>query len=197
MTGRIFEDGRNVDSLRVAEPEYHYEYIAVHNQRVALIRNYTIWYVVGLAISMSMFWLFLWAGLTSANLPLLIFGGIVSTVFVIVAHLVACSIDDGVISLYPRIIFLEIILDYQFYRDFLRRRPRGETERRFIEKCENINTSTTDALWRDIYTDFSSKDFPRSRRIYRHYRWMMFGSIAVYWITVLIVFYNTFSDVAK
>ena len=70
MTGRIFEDGRKVDSLKVAEPEYHYEYIAVHAQRVALIRNYTIWYVVGLAISMSMFWLVLWAGATST--PILV-----------------------------------------------------------------------------------------------------------------------------
>ncbi|MDA0261824.1 MAG: hypothetical protein O3A21_06485 [Proteobacteria bacterium] len=197
MTGQIFQNGRKVDSLTVAEPEYHYEYIAIHNQRVALIRNYTTWYVVGLAISMLMFWVFLWVGLISNFLSLIVLGAIVSTIFIVVAHSVACSIDDGVISLYPRIIFLEIILDYQFYRDFLRRRPRGETERRFIEKCENIKAETTDALWRDIHTDFNSKDFPRSRRIYRHYRWMMLGSIIIYWISGALVVYNSFYNVTS
>ena len=197
MTGQIFQNGRKVDSLTVAEPEYHYEYIAIHNQRVALIRNYTTWYVVGLAISMLMFWVFLWVGIISNFLSLIVLGAIVSTIFIVVAHSVACSIDDGVISLYPRIIFLEIILDYQFYRDFLRRRPRGETERRFIEKCENIKAETTDALWRDIHTDFNSKDFPRSRRIYRHYRWMMLGSIIIYWISGALVVYNSFYNVTS
>jgi hypothetical protein len=110
---------------------------------------------------------------------------------------VSCSIDDVVIALYPRIIFLEIILDYQFYRDYLRRRPRGESERRFIEKCENISAPNTAHLWREIHTDFNSKDFPRSRRIHRHYWWMAIGSVIVYWATIVITVLNTFTDIAQ
>ncbi len=197
MTGQIWADGREVDNLSVAEPEYHFEYVAIHNQRIALVKNYTTWYVVGLTVSMAVFWMFLWAGLTSANLPLLIFGGLVSSGFVWMAHGVSCSIDSGVIALYPRIIFLEIILDYQFYRDYLRRRPRGESERRFIEKCENISVPNTAQLWREIHTDFNSKDFPRSRRIHRHYRWMAFGSVLVYWFTIAATVLNTFTDITR
>ena len=127
----------------------------------------------------------------------LIFGGLVSSGFVWMAHGVSCSIDSGVIALYPRIIFLEIILDYQFYRDYLRRRPRGESERRFIEKCENISAPNTAQLWREIHTDFNSKDFPRSRRIHRHYRWMAFGSVLVYWFTIAATVLNTFTDITR
>lgn len=191
MVGRVFTAGRDVDNLRAAEPEYHFEYIAVHDQRRQLIRNYTNWYIIGLAISMALFWVFLWVGLTSANLPLLIFGGIVSTFFVFMSHGVAKSIDDSVVALYPRIIFLEIVLDFQFYRDYLRRRPRGESERRFIEKCEAMVATTTDELWEKICADFTPKDFPRTHRMFRHYRWMAIGSLAVYWPTILIIVANS------
>ena len=197
MAGQIWADGREVGNLSVAEPEYHFEYVAIHNQRIALVKNYTTWYVVGLTVSMAVFWMFLWAGLTSVNLPLLIFGGLVSSGLVWMAHGVSCSIDSGVIALYPRIIFLEIILDYQFYRDYLRRRPRGESERRFIEKCENLSAPNTAQLWREIHTDFNSKDFPRSRRIHRHYRWMAIASVVVYWVTIAVTVLNTFSDIAR
>jgi hypothetical protein len=197
MVGRVFQDGRRVDNLKGAEPAYHFEYLAVHDQRLALIRNYTNWYIIGLAISMAVFWVFMWVALTSVNLPLLMFGGVVASFFVWMSHSVSVSIDQGVVALYPRIIFLEILLDYHFYRDYLKGRPGGETERRFIEKCEAIQSATTDELWTQIRAAFDPKDFPRSRRMFRHYRLMALGSLAIYWLTVAMIIYNTFQEVGQ
>lgn len=195
MAGRVFQKGRNVDKLGVAEPTYHFEYLAIHDQRLALIRNYTNWYILGLAISMAIFWVFMWVALTSANLPLLIFGGVVASFFVWMSHAVSTTIDRSVVALYPRIIFLELVLDYQFYRDYLKQRPGGETERRFIDKCEAIQSATTDELWEQIRALFDPNDFPRGRRIFRHYRLMSWGSLAIYWVTIAMIVYNTFQEV--
>jgi len=194
MVGRVFQQGRELASVAAAAPAYHYEYLAVHDQRRALIRNYTNWYIIGLAVSMAVFWVFMWVALTSVNLPLLVFGGAVSSFFVWMSHSVSRSIDQGVVALYPRIIFLEIVLDYHFYRDYLKRRPGGETERRFIEKCEAIQPETTDELWQRICEDFNPKDFPGSRRMFKHYRLMALGSLAIYWITIGMIVFNTFQD---
>jgi hypothetical protein len=81
MAGRVFSEGRSVEKLRECEPQYHYEYLAMHDQRIALIRNYTNWYIIGLSISTAVFWVFMWVTLTSVNLPLLIFGGVVASFF--------------------------------------------------------------------------------------------------------------------
>lgn len=196
MVGRVFQDGRDVDNLKAAAPEYHFEYLAVHSQRAALIRNYTNWYIIGLSISMAVFWVFMWVALTSVNLPLLVFGGVVASFFVWMSHSVSASIDQGVVALYPRIIFLEIILDYHFYRDYLKRRPRGESERRFIEKCEAIQSKTTDELWEQICTDFNPSDFPGKRRMFKHYRLMAWGSLVIYWLTIAMIIFNTFQEVS-
>ena len=194
MVGRVFQDGRNVDNLKGAEPEYHFEYLAIHDQRLALIRNYTNWYITGIASSMAVFWVFMWVALTSVNLPLLVFGGMVASFFVWVSHSVSVSIDQGVVALYPRIIFLEIVLDYHFYRDYLKRRPGGETERRFIQKCEAIQSTTTDEMWNQICTDFNPRDFPRQRRMFRHYRLMAWGSLVIYCLTIAMIIANTFRE---
>lgn len=193
MDVKVFS--RQLDHVCEAPPAYHYEYLAVHDQRIGLIRNYTVWYMVGLGVSMAVFWVFMWVALTSVNLPLLIFGGLVASAFVWMAHVVSASIDAGVIGLYPRIVFLELVLDYRFYRDYLRRQTRGETERRFVEACEAIEAETTDDLWAKISALFNPRDFPRGRRIYRQYRWMALGSVVVYWVTIAMIVLNTFQEI--
>lgn len=195
MEVKIFGGRRQLEKICDSEPAYHCEYLAIHDQRIALIRNYTVWYMVGLGVSMAVFWVFMWVALTSVNLPLLIFGGLVASAFVWMSHIVSATIDNSVIALYPRIVFLELVLDYQFYRDFLRRRPGGETERRFIERCEAVEAATTEELWTKISALFHPRDFPRSRRIFRHYKWMALGSVAVYWVSIVMIVINTFQEI--
>ena len=114
-------------------------------------------------------------------------GGIISSIISWVTYSISVGVDRDVVALYPRIIFLEILLDYDFYREYLRRSPRGETERSFVEKCENTNAETTDELWREIKNNFNLKDFPGQRRMTKHYKRIAIGSIATYWVTIALI----------
>ena len=97
------------------------------------------------------------------------------------------NIDRGVVALYPRIVFLELVLDYDFYRDYLRNRPRGDTERSFIEKCERIVAPTIADLWDQIYSQFKNQDFPTDRRITSSFQSAAYGSVGLFWIIVAVI----------
>ena len=145
---------RKIDTVQKLEPKYHFEYVAIHDQRIALIRSYTVWYFIGLPTSIGVFSFFIYFGLSIGNIQLLALGGIISSLISWVTYSISVSVDRDVVGLYPRIIFLEILLGYDFYREYLRRSPRGETERSFVEKCENASAETTDDLWRELKNNF-------------------------------------------
>jgi hypothetical protein len=113
--------------------------------------------------------------------------GVIGTAIVWFAYQVVINIDRGVVALYPRIVFLELVLGYDFYRDYLRRRPRGGTERSFIEKCEQISAETTDELWPEIYSQFNAKDFPGSRRLTVHFRLAAGLTTIMYWVIIGVI----------
>ena len=101
---------------------YQAEYESLHAQRLNLIRNYNLWYVFGLIVSMSSYWVLMHLSLSVSSLPLMIAGGLIATVTVMFAYRVVVTFDAEVVALYPRIIFLELMMGYDFYRDFLRER---------------------------------------------------------------------------
>ena len=97
------------------------------------------------------------------------------------------TIDRGVVALYPRIVFLEILSGYDFYRDYLRNRPRGDTERSFIETAERIQASDTADLWQQIYSQFKEHDFPADRRITAHFKSAAILSVLLFWAIVAVI----------
>ena len=179
--------GRKIGDVQGLEPKYHFEYVAIHDQRIALIRSYTVWYFIGLPTSIGVFSFFIYFGLSIGNIQLIALGGIISSLISWVTYSISVSVDRDVVALYPRIIYLEILLGYDFYREYLRRSPRGESERSFVEKCENAGAETTDELWREVKNNFNLKDFPSQRRITKHYKRIAIGSIVTYWITVGLI----------
>ncbi len=186
MANRHWETGRSLDELGSASPVYATEYAAIQGQRISLIWQYNIWYAIGFATSMATFWLLVFLSLSVASLPLMIAASTIATCIVWFAYHVVHTIDRGVVALYPRIVFLELVLEFDFYRDYLRRRPRGDTERSYIEKCEQIDAATTAALWRDIYSQFNAKDFPGDRRVTTHFRQAAYLAVAMYWMIVAV-----------
>jgi hypothetical protein len=186
MAARLWESGRKLAEIEDAGQAYEHEYVAVHDQRIALIRQYNMWYAIGFATSMATYWLLVFLSLSVSSLPLMIAGGAIATGAVWFAYYVVLNIDRGVVELYPRIICLELILDYDFYRDYLRRRPRGDTERSYIEKCEQIVAETTGQLWREVYSHFNAKDFPADRRITTHFKLAAYLATAMYWIIIAV-----------
>ncbi|MBL8669073.1 MAG: hypothetical protein JNK11_00340 [Alphaproteobacteria bacterium] len=187
MSERHWETGRPLEALRAAGSAYEAEYAALHGQRIALIRQYNMWYAIGFATSLSCFWLLVFLSLSVSSMPLMIASAAIASCIVWFAYRVVLTIDRHVVALYPRIVFLELALDLDFYRDYLRRRPRGDTERSFIERCEQVAAGTTVALWREVYSLFNAKDFPSDRRITVHFKYAGFLAVAMYWLIVGLI----------
>ena len=163
------------------------EYAEVHEQRMALIRSYNMWYAIGCIIAFGSFWLMLNLSLTIASRPMMLAGAFVASAIIWFTYRAVLSIDREVVSLYPRIVYLEIVLGYDFYRDYLRRRPRGNSERSFVEKSEQLSTKNTDELWDKIYSNFNHKDFPGSRRVSSHFRMATYLSTVLFWLTIALI----------
>ncbi|MBM3600582.1 MAG: hypothetical protein FJX35_20460 [Alphaproteobacteria bacterium] len=187
MPERHWEVGHTLNEVRQHGPAYAAEYAAIHDQRIALIRQYNIWYAIGFATSMGVYWMLVYTSLSISSLPLMMAAGVIASCIMWFAYRVVLNIDRGVVALYPRIVCLELILGYDFYRDYLRRRPRGDSERSFIEKSEQTVADSTGALWREVYSHFNDKDFPGDRRITTHFKRAAYLSIAMYWAIIAVV----------
>ncbi len=173
------------------------EYAEIHNQRLALIRSYNMWYAIGCGIAFSSYWLILNLSISVGSRPMLIAGAVVASVIMWFDYRAVLSIDREVVALYPRIIFLEFVLGYDFYRDYLRCRPRGNSERSYIEKCEQIQTENAQQLWDEIYSNFNQNDFPPSRRLSAHFKIITYLSIALFWIIIALILAPQYFPVAS
>ena len=185
QTALTMANAKTKSSIRrtpVATPGHETEYKVLHDQRLAVIRSYNVWYAFGHVVAHGYFWLLLFLSLDLSSKPLLFAAAVTSSFIVWFAYRVILTIDRDVVRLYPRIVFLELLMGYDYYRDYLRRRPRGETERSFIEKCEQIETASAAELWEQIYSQFKQQDFPADRRITAHFKHAAFLSIALFWI---------------
>jgi hypothetical protein len=163
------------------------EYKAIHDQRLALIRSYNLWYAFAHGIAHAYFWLILALSLRISSQPLMIAAAVTASLIVWFGYRVVLTIDRGVVALYPRIVFLEIMSGYDFYRDYLRNRPRGDTERSFIETAERLQGPNEIDLWQQIYSQFREHDFPADRRITAHFKSAALLSVALFWIIVAVV----------
>jgi len=166
---------------------YSTEYTEIHAQRMALIRSYNTWFVVGCLTAFGSFWLMINLGLTIGSMPMLFAAAIVASAVIWFAYRAVLTIDCEVVGHYPRLVFLEILLGYDFYRDYLRRRPRGNSERAFVEQCEQIQADTPEHLWGQIYSHFKHKDFPGKRRVSSHFPRATFLSIVLFWLIVALI----------
>jgi hypothetical protein len=105
--------------------------------------------------------------------PLLFAAAFAASLIVWFAYRVVLIIDRGVIWVYPRIIYLELVLNYHSYRDYLRNRSRGDTERAFIETSEQIYATSTGDLWEQIESAGSSVALPTQLAVYLDARRMV------------------------
>lgn len=178
--------------------EFHItEYKEVHEQRMALIRSYNMWFAIGCAIAFSSYWLILNLSLTMSSRPTLIAGALVASAIMGFSYRAVLSIDREVVALYPRIIYLELLLGYDFYRDYLRRRPRGNSERSYVERCEQIEATEPQQLWNKVYSLFNQTDFPAARRLSVHFKKATYLSIILFWIIIGLILVPQYFPWAK
>lgn len=172
------------------------EYKALHDQRLAVIRSYNMWYAFGHMMAHAYFWLVLFVSLDLSSKPLLIAAAAAASLIVWFAYRVVLIIDRDVVRLYPRLIFLELILGCDFYRDYLKSRPRGDTERSFIEKCEQLAATAGPELWEQVYGQFKQQDFPAHCRITGHFKSAAYYSVALFWIVVAMILAPAYFPIA-
>ena len=163
------------------------EYRVLHDQRLAVIRSYNLWYAFGHVMAHGYFWLMLFLALDIGSKPMLFAGAFAASLIVWFAYWVIRIIDRDVVRLYPRIVFLELVLGYNYYRDYLRNRPRGDTERSFIEKCEQIDAVSQADLWDEVSSHFEIQDFPADRRITGHFKLAAYFSVLLFWVVAGII----------
>lgn len=180
-----------------ADALYATEYTEIHEQRMALIRSYNMWFAIGCGVAFASYWLILNLSLTMSSRPTLIAGALVASAIMGFSYRAVLSIDREVVALYPRIIFLELLLGYDFYRDYLRRRPRGNSERSYVERCEQIEADDPKHLWDNVYSLFNQKDFPSGRRLSVHFRAATYLSIVLFWIIIALILLPQYFPMAK
>lgn len=173
------------------------EYQEVHKQRLALIRSYNMWFAIGCAIAFSSYWLILYLSLTMASRPMLIAGAVVASIIIWFSYRAVLSIDREVVALYPRIIFLELVLGFDFYRDYLRRRPRGNSERSYIERCEQLDAENSQLLWNKIYSLYNQSDFPAGNRLSAHFKKATYLSVILFWVIIVLILAPQYFPLAK
>lgn len=168
------------------------EYKVLHDQRLAVIRSYNLWYAFGHVLAHAYFWMLVFVALDLSSSPLLFAAAVTASLIVWFAYRVVLIIDRDVVRLYPRIIFLELTLDIDYYCAYLRNRPRGDTERSFIEKAMQIQAANPADLWTQIDDQFMERDFPADRRITAHFKRAAYLSMALFWIIAAIILQPTY-----
>ena len=157
------------DEYKIESSTYHFEYVAIQNKRNALVRHIHLWHSMGFPASIAIYSFFANFALGKEriiNIVLLVLGAMFGTIIIKFTRKYTKSIDKTVVQLYPRIIALEIMLGYQFFRNYLKNIPKGTKEIEFVKKCENFDTKNPNELWEKIIAKktFNPEDFDPSRR---------------------------------
>jgi hypothetical protein len=130
----------NEDLGKVAdEAHFHYEYQVIHNQRVASGRIIHIWYQIAFASSPLIFSSILSLARDGSGtfrdggiMVLAIVAGAAPPFFSL--FYVWSFIDRTIRGYYPRLLALELMLGFQFWRETLKAHQ-GE-EKAYVEECE-------------------------------------------------------------
>ena len=106
-----------------------------------------------------------------------------ATLIILFARYYTSVLDRDMVRLFPRIIFLEIVLGYRFYRDFLRAKDKTGAAGAYIAGCEELEAESPAELWEKVTGDFDPGLFPSTQRGHRILDWaamiMVFLFVAI------------------
>lgn len=163
---------------------FHFEYTNIHNHRLALLKRLDTWHQICIPASFVVFGFFYQLGASRESAILLISAAILSSIIILMMILYARRIDRKIIESYPRILTIEILLGYHFYRDYLGNL--GERESEFVRRCQEITYTCPDQLHEAVSSEFSHCYFPLTTR---HTARLHFGAgvlIAAFIVMALI-----------
>ncbi len=140
---------------------YHFEYTNIHNHRLALIRRVDRWHQIAYAAIFVLFSLMLGSETVRSDVQLRLGASLLGSLFLGFVMVYSKRLDNGVVRLYPRLVTLELILDYHFWRDYLG--ALGNREAKVVEKCESETADNSTEL-----NDKVTKNFKRFPFVHRY-----------------------------
>jgi hypothetical protein len=86
------------ERMIAAADNHETEYQVIHQQRMAVIRSYNLWYAFAHLLAHSYFWLLLNLSLTLSSQPLMIATALTASLMIWFAYRVVLTIDRGVVA---------------------------------------------------------------------------------------------------
>lgn len=141
------------------------EYAAIQNQRQAIVAAIQLWHQIGWPTALVFFGYLLNASIVSMHsLPILV-GAVASSLIVIFVRVHTWKLDEAVVALYPRLLFIETVLDLHFYRDYLKgREERKDGATSVIEAFQAALSANDETSWADVLKLFDKSAFPSRGR---------------------------------
>lgn len=137
-----------------------------------------LWHQIGWPTSLIFYGYLLNVGISNKAFTPVLIGTSFALGAIIFVRIHTWKLDEAVRSLYPRLIFLELLLDFHFYRDILRKAEKRTpaTAKTFVEQCEDSlatvsDDTTTTELWKKVSEAFKPDLFPSGRRAHNRLTW--------------------------
>ena len=142
----------------------HFEYQSINNERISLIRVMSIWYSITFPASIVIYGFAIQLANEHENSRLILYtGALFASLVVVFALAYAIILDRAIVRMYPRILALEILLGYHFYRQHLKTYNERELKE-LVEKCEGFDTGNAKAFNESVHKAFNDVKFPSRRR---------------------------------
>ena len=195
MRKQILYPGGKLVSFGDTTPAYQNEYLSIHNTRLEWTKVSMLWLQILYPTSIAVFVSLLTVGINNCK-PVFVFffvffGAFVASLMILGARWNAKRVDRLILDLYPRIITLELLVDYQFYRNYLTRcfeeKKRYEKAKQFIKDYENIEANTTEELSSRSHKLFNRDYFKSASRGYGFIDLVVFGTILAYFIVATYI----------
>jgi len=132
---------------------FEFEYMKIQDQRTALNQYILSYFNGGILYSSALLVAFIGfgkaSGVVGAGHPFLfVVGGVISVAVLFMTLLLISAYERSMVSLYPRIVTLELILNYYFFRQYLQ--GEGEVYRTFVEDCDKFPRVDPEKLWESV-----------------------------------------------
>ena len=174
-------------------PAVQHEYMAIQNQRVAMVNLMHIWHQIGFPAAVLVYATLIGQSGDQHSAWHAVAAFLLAVALLFMVRLYARRLDAKAIMLYPRIVTLEVVLGFRFYRDYLSRAEVVPAGRRgFVQEAEALaarGTLDLDEYSRQVSGAFCPLSFPASRRGHRELDLMAWGLGVVFGVISAVRFF--------
>jgi hypothetical protein len=164
-----------------------FEYMKIHDQRTALSQYISNYFNGGILYSSAILVAFIGFGKTSgvagATHPLLfVVGGIISISVLFMTILLISSYERAMVSLYPRIVAIELLLNYHFFRHYLLNQ--GGVYKSFVDDCNKLPQTDATEVWESVRKRGESLQYDWKRTTIQLRMFVIYALLVMYIVVV-------------